>query len=67
MVRIQQVSFIVISGVSGKLMEVSNKFNEHSSMTRVMIDVPFLSQELVDRGNGAHTSLSWMLETHTHS
>ncbi len=30
MVRIQQLSFIVIGGVSGKLMEVSNKFNEQA-------------------------------------
>ncbi len=28
--RIQQVSFIVFGEVSGKLMEVSNKFNEQA-------------------------------------
>ncbi len=28
-----------------------------------MIDFPLISQELVDRGNGAHTSHSWTLET----
>ncbi len=44
---------------------VISSMNKHVRMMRVMIDVPLFSQELVDRRNGAHTSLSWTLETHT--
>ncbi len=48
-----------------QLMEVSNKFNEHAQpYDGVMIDVPLFSWELLDKGNGAHASVSWMLETH---
>ncbi len=46
-------------------MEGSNKFNEQAqSYDGVMIDVPWFSQDLLDKGNGAHASLSWTLETH---
>ncbi len=44
---------------------VISSMNKHVRMMRVMIDVPLFSQELVDRRNGTHTSLSWTLETHT--
>ncbi len=48
--------FIVIGGVSMQLMEGSNKFNEQAqSYDGVMIDVPWFSQDLLDKGNGAHT------------
>ncbi len=33
---------------------------------RVMLDVPLLSQELVDRGNGAHTHLTFLDAGDTH-
>ncbi len=46
-------------------MEVSNTFNEQAqSCDGVMIDVPLFSRGNLDKGNGAHASVSWMLETH---
>ncbi len=44
---------------------VTSSMNRHSSMMRVIMEVLLLSQELVDMGNGAHTSQSWTGETHS--
>ncbi len=44
---------------------VTSTMNRHSSIMRVIMEVLLLSQELVDMGNGAHTSQSWTGETHS--
>ncbi len=53
MVRTQHVSFIVIGGVSGKLMEARNKFNEQAQKYDEVED----RCSFVFRGKVAHTSL----------